>query len=175
MIPTCASIPTLSQHEASRKEGYEIKHEILKAKISDLVPHEGVLDWHIKEIRDWMEKDGFQSRPIAVSRLDSLGPKWKENLLIHDGHHRTAALNALGCTRVMVSIFDFSDPRIKVSDYNDTSIPISKETVIEQATSGVELTPRFDKHFIESNGKLHPFHDNPILEPEIRVNLSELK
>lgn len=165
----------MTQNEAGRQGNYEIKHEILKVKISDLVPHEGIFDWHIQEIRDWMEKDGFQSRPIAVSRLDSLGSKFKGKFLIHDGHHRTAALKALGCTRVMVSIFDFSDPRIKVSDYDDTSIPISKEIVIEQATSGVELTPRFDKHFIEADGKLYPFHDNSILEPEIRVSLSELK
>ncbi|MGI0078021.1 MAG: ParB N-terminal domain-containing protein [Nitrososphaerales archaeon] len=161
----------MTQHEV---DNYEIDHEVLKVNISDLVPHEGVLDWHIKEIRDWMEKDGFQLRPIAVSRLDDLGPKWKGKFLIHDGHHRTAALEELGCTRIMAGIFDFSDPRIKVFDYDDTSIPVSKETVIEQATSGVKLTPRFDKHFIEVKGKLYPFHDNSILEPEIRVSLSEL-
>jgi len=153
-----------------------IKHEFLKLRISDLVPHEGILDWHLKEIKDWIERDGFQLRPIAVSRLDSLGPKWSGKYMIHDGHHRTASLKALGCSYIMCSVFDFSDPRIKVFGYYDTSIPISKETVIERATSGIKITPRFDKHFIEvGDGKLVPFHDNPALEPEMPTKLSELK
>jgi hypothetical protein len=164
----------LTQKEAD-KPMYEIKHEILKAKISDLVPHEGIFDWHLKEIKDWIERDGFLARPIAVSRLDNLGPKWKGKLIIHDGHHRTAALKALGCTQIMVSIFDFSDPRIKIFDYYNTSIPISKEKVIERGTSGVEVTPRFDKHFIEVDGVLNPFHDNDRIEPFVNVRLSELK
>ena len=161
--------------QLTESQPYEIEHEILKVSISDLVPHEGILDWHLKEIRDWMEKDGFQARPIAVSRLDGLGPKWKGKLLIHDGHHRTAALKALSCSKILVSVFNFSDPRIIVTDYNDLTIPVSKETVIEQATSGVKLTPRFDKHFILANDERHPFHDNPLIEPEIPVKLSELK
>ncbi len=165
----------MTQSEVGSNGKYEIKHEILKANISDLVPHEGILDWHLKETKEWIEKDGFLARPIAVSRLDNLGAKWKGRFLIHDGHHRTASLKVLGCTKIMVSIFDFADPRIKVFDYYNTSIRISKETVIDRATSGIEVTPRFDKHFIDVNGKLYPFHDNDALEPVMPMKLSELK
>ena len=143
--------------------------------MSDLVPHEGILDWHLKEIYEWMERDGFQLRPIAVSRLDSLGGKWKDKYMIHDGHHRTAALKKLNCTRIMISVFDYNDPRIKVFDYNDVSIPIPKEEVIRRATSGIEVTPRYDKHFIDVSGKLEPFHDNDMLEPKRPTPLSQLK
>ncbi len=31
--------------------------------------------------------------------------------MIHDGHHRTAALKRLGCISIMGLIFDYSDPR----------------------------------------------------------------
>lgn len=153
----------------------DLKFEIVKIKMTDLVPHEGTLEWHIKEIKDWIERDGFQLRPIAISRLDSLGAKWHGKFLIHDGHHRTAALKRLDCSYIMGSIFDYSNPVIKVFDYNDTSIPVPKEEVIRRATSGMEVTPRYDKHFIEVNGNLEPFHDNDRLEPETPTPLSKLR
>ncbi|MHB1867396.1 MAG: ParB N-terminal domain-containing protein [Nitrososphaerales archaeon] len=153
----------------------ELKFEILRIKIADLVPHEGILDWHLKEIFEWMQRDGFQLRPIAVSRLDSLGVKWKGKYLIHDGHHRTAALKKLNCTQIMVSVFDYNNPRIKVFDYNDITIPVPKEEVVRRATSGIEVTPRYDKHFIDVDGKLEPFHDNDLLEPKKPTPLSQLK
>lgn len=141
----------------------------------DLVPHEGIIEEHIREITTWMGKDGFQSRPIAISSLDSLGSKWRGKYLIHDGHHRTAALKRLKCSYIMGSIFDFTDPRIKVFGYYDTSVPVTKEEVIRRATSGMEVTPRYDKHFIDVNSVLEPFHDNDLLEPKISAPLSELK
>lgn len=151
-----------------------LKLEILKVKMSDLVPHEGILDWHLQEIVDEMKGDGFQLRPIAVSRLDSLGEKWKDKYLIHDGHHRTAALKKLGRTKIMISIFDFRSPKIKVFDYNDISVVVPKEEVIRRATSGMEVTPRYDKHYIEIDGKLLSFHNNDIIEPVSRTLFSEL-
>ncbi|MDG6904307.1 MAG: ParB N-terminal domain-containing protein [Nitrososphaerota archaeon] len=157
------------------KQQIEMKFEIKKVKMSDLVPHEGILDWHLKEIFEWMERDGFQLRPIAVSRLDSLGGKWKGKYLIHDGHHRTAALKKLNCNQIMISIFDYNDPRIKVFDYNDVTKVVPKEEVIRRATSGMEVTPRYDKHFIDVGGKLEPFHDNDLLEPERPTPLSQLR
>jgi hypothetical protein len=143
--------------------------------MSDLVPHEGVIEEHIKEVTGWIEQDGFQLRPIAISRLDAVGPKWKGKFMIHDGHHRTAALKRLNCSYIMGSIFDYSDPRIKVFGYYDTSVPVPKEEVVRRATSGMEVTPRYDKHFIEVDGKLEPFHDNDLLEPELPTPLARLK
>ena len=165
---------TLSSKPGSSKQS-DLKFEIMKIRMTDLVPHEGILDWHLKEIFEWMERDGFQLRPIAVSRLDSLGGKWKGKYLIHDGHHRTAALKKLGCTQIMISVFDYNDPRIKVFDYNDVTIPVPKEEVIRRATSGIEVTPRYDKHFIDVDGNLEPFHDNDLLEPKKPTPLSQLK
>lgn len=153
----------------------DLKFEIMKVKMSNLVPHEGILDWHLKEIYEWMQKDGFQLRPIAVSKLDSLGDKWKGKFLIHDGHHRTAALKKLGCTQIMISVFDYSDPRIKVYDYNDASKVIPKEEVVRRAVSGMEVTPRYDKHFIDVQGILEPFHDNDLLEPKRPIPFSQLE
>ena len=161
--------------QSSTSKQLDLKFEIRKIKMTDLVPHEGVIEEHIKEIRDWIEKDGFQIRPIAISKLDSLGEKWKGRFLIHDGHHRTAALKRLGCSYIMGSIFDFNSPRIKVYGYYDTSVPVPKEEVIRRATSGMEVTPRYDKHFIDVDGKLEPFHDNDLLEPQMPTVLSQLK
>jgi hypothetical protein len=150
--------------------------KILKLRIEDLVPHEGILEWHLREIRDWLERDGFQARPIAVSSLESVGPGWRGKFMIHDGHHRIAALKILGCSFAMCSVFDYRNPSIKVFDYDTGTIPISKEMVVERAVSGVNITPRFDRHFIEiENGRLVPFQENPMIEPEIKVSLYELK
>jgi len=159
----------------SSGEQFALKFEISKIKMTDLVPHEGVIEEHILEIKSEMERDGFQLRPIAISRLDLLGSRWKGKYMIHDGHHRTAALERLNCTRIMGSIFDYSDPRIKVFEYYNTSIPVSKEEVIRRATSGMKVTPRYDKHFIDVNDKLEPFHDNDMLEPKLPTPLERLR
>ena len=153
-----------------------IEYRIAKIRISNLVPHEGILDWHLKEIKDWIEKDGFQERPIAVSSLRSVGTEWAERFMIHDGHHRTRALKDLGCSFIMCSVFDYSNPKIKVLDYDTASKPISKEVVIRKAVSGKDIVPRYDKHFIElADGKLVPFHDNSIIEPKLPTLLDELE
>ncbi len=152
----------------------DLQFEIAKIDMRDLVPHEGVIEEHIQEVYNEMKRDGFQLRPIAISRLDAVGPKWKGKYLIHDGHHRTAALKRLKCTKIMGSIFDYSNPRIKVYGYYDTSIVVPKEEVIRRATSGMEVTPRYDKHFIDVDGRLEPFHDNDLLEPQRPTPLAEL-
>jgi hypothetical protein len=163
-----------SSANSKEKERSLFRSTILKLRIVDLVPHEEILDWHLKEIMDWIAKDGFQLRPIAVSSLSSVGPSWSGKFMIHDGHHRTTALKTLGSSSIMCSVFDFYDPSVKVFDYDTESIPISKEVVIARAVSGVNITPRFDKHFIELDGKLTAFHDNPVIEPEVYTSLSEL-
>ncbi len=165
----------MSTKSPSSSGQIDLKFEIAKIDMRDLVPHEGVIEEHIQEITNEMRRDGFQLRPIAISRLDSLGGKWRGKYMIHDGHHRTAALKRLNCTRIMGSIFDYSDPRIKVFGYYDTSIVVPKEEVIRRATSGMEVTPRYDKHFIDVHGELQAFHDNDLLEPKIPTNLSELR
>ena len=162
----------MSRNTSSSK--VDLQFEIVKIDMLDLVPHEGVIEEHIQEVYNEMKRDGFQLRPIAISRLDSLGSKWKGRYLIHDGHHRTAALKRLHCTRIMGSIFDYSNPRIKVYGYYDTSIVVPKEEVIRRATSGMEVTPRYDKHFIDVDGRLEPFHDNDLLEPKRPTPLAEL-
>jgi hypothetical protein len=170
-------LPTETRKEKQSAENtLPIKYTIAKIAISNLVPHEGTLDWHLKEIREWIERDGFQARPIAVSSLSSVGPEWKDKYMIHDGHHRTSALQSLGCSLIMSSIFDYDDPRIKVFDYDTESIPISKDVVRHRAVLGVDISPRFDKHFIQlEDGSLSRFHDNSILEPELFTPLSELR
>jgi hypothetical protein len=157
----------------AEKEKY-FRPVIAKLRIAELVPHEGILDWHLAEIREWIAKDGFQKRPIAVSSLEFVGPNWRGKFMIHDGHHRTAALNSLGCSSILCSIFEYQNPSIKVFDYDTETIVIPKDVVIARAVSG-NITPRYDKHFIEIDGKLFPFHDNPVVEPEENTPLSELK
>ena len=152
-----------------------IKFEIVKVNMANLISHEGVIELHIQELKSEIEHDGYQLRPIAISRLDYLAAKWKGKLLIHDGHHRMAVLKRLGCTYIMGSIFDYTDPRIKVFEYYNTSIPVPKEEVVRRATSGMEITPRYDKHFIDVNGTLEPFHNNDLLEPKRPTPLSELR
>jgi len=166
----------LASSTDQKKDGKNpIKLEFIKLDMSTLVPHEGVIEEHIKEITDQMRADGFQLRPIAISRLDTLGPKWRNRFMIHDGHHRLAALKRLECTKIMGSVFDFYNPRVKVFRYYETSVPVPKEEVIRRATSGMEVTPRFDKHFIDVDGKLEPFHNNDQLEPKMPTLFSELK
>ena len=113
-VSTALRIGISSTDQKKNGKNPPIKLEFIKLDMSVLVPHEGVFEEHIREVTDEMRADGFQLRPIAISRLDSLGPKWRNKFMIHDGHHRLAALKRLECTKIMGSIFDFYSPRIKV-------------------------------------------------------------
>jgi hypothetical protein len=151
-------------------------YEIITIPIENLVPHEGLIEKHVKKLLNEIKNDDFLKRPLAVSRLDKFGYKGK--FLIHDGHHRTESLKRLGCKSVKATIIDFSDEKIKVRKYYDWKVDFPKEKVIElalNALKGGKLLPRRDRTFIEVNGKLLKLQNNEMVEPARPTPLKELK
>lgn len=120
----------------------------------------------------WLQDDGVQKRPIAVSDATKYGrPGY---FLIHDGHHRTESLKRLGCRFIMANVIDFADKRYRVLSWL-TSQEFSKKVIIESGLNGMKLASNMTKHVVEANGELLPFHDNDEIEPVIPTALEELK
>lgn len=120
----------------------------------------------------WLQTDGEQKRPIAVSDATNYGrPSY---YLIHDGHHRTESLKRLGCKFIMANVIDFEDKKFRVLSWLDNH-EIDKKVVIHVGLNGVKLAPKVTKHVIETDGKLLPFQDNDEIEPVTPTALEELK
>jgi len=75
------------------------------APISDLRPHEDVLEGEVRSLAESMESEGVQSDPIMVDDT---------TLVVLDGAHRLAALRASGAPWASVALVDYRDPGIIV-------------------------------------------------------------
>lgn len=159
-----------------KKEFTIAGYEIIKIPIESLVPHEGLIERHVKKLLNEIKNDDFLKRPLAVSKLDKFGYKGK--FLIHDGHHRTESLKRLGCKYVKATVIDFSDKNIIVRKYYNWDVDFPKEKVIElalNALKGGKLLPRRDRTFIKAGGKLLKLQNNEMVEPARPTPLKELK
>ena len=76
----------------------DIKFEIVKIDMNDLVPHEGVIEEHIQEVYNEMKRDDFQLRPIAISQTGFSGRQVEREVLDSrrppsDGRSKTAKVH----------------------------------------------------------------------------------
>lgn len=107
------------------------------------------------ELVDRLKADGFIARPVVVDA---------EHRIILDGHHRYAALCALGCARVPVYQVDYGGDDVRVDLWEGAPVEaVTKEEVVERGLSGTPFPPKTTRHrFAE-----------PM--PERRVGLDELR
>ncbi|MFA5926473.1 MAG: ParB N-terminal domain-containing protein [Parcubacteria group bacterium] len=121
--------------------------------IKKLKPHEQTDKKNLERIKNDIHKTGCISNPVVVER---------DNLVILDGHHRTKALQLLGCTEIPVYLVDYFNDEIEVSQRRP-EIKISKEIIIKKALAGKLFPKKTSKHFIP---------DRPI---NLNISLEALK
>ncbi|MCI4329182.1 MAG: hypothetical protein L3J86_06310, partial [Thermoplasmata archaeon] len=89
---------------------------------------------------------GVVTDPLWVARGSSV---------ILNGHHRYAALQALGATHAPAWVVDYDDPLIELSRWYDGPA-LSKEEVISRARARKPFPPKTTKHLVRLALPAHP-------------------
>lgn len=110
----------------------------------DLLPadalsaHEETDPERTAELCRTLERDGYLASPVVVDR---------EHRVILDGHHRWAALRALGCAKVPVYLVDYESDDVRVSLWDGAPVAsVTKEEVVERGRSGRLFPPKTTRH-----------------------------
>jgi L-serine kinase (ADP) len=91
----------------------------------------------------------------ASGRVDH--PIWVDGSTgaILNGHHRFAALRALGAARAPAWVFDYADPRIRLERWREGP-PISKAEVLRRSSERRPFPPKTTRHRLELELPAHP-------------------
>jgi len=108
--------------------------------------HEKVVPGQVRRLTRELRSTGVVSDPILVDR---------ESLVILNGHHRYAALRALGAKRIPTWMVDYDDPSVRLGRWSPGP-SISKREVRERATSGKPFPPKTTRHHLPSDLPPHP-------------------
>jgi hypothetical protein len=111
----------------------------------------GELDVLIQRIRE----DGRVEEPILVAR---------GSLVILNGHHRYAALQRLGASRVPAWVVNYETPEIELDRWYPGP-PITKQEVLERGRTGHPFPPKTTKHRVNLPLPHHPTPLTTLLTP----------
>lgn len=103
-----------------------------------LKEHEGILPYHLIELKQEIENDGFLKNPIIVD---------KNTNIILDGHHRFNSLKQLNCTKILAYFVNYKSPKIRVKNWRGEK-RITKNDVIRAGLTGIKLPAKTSKHII---------------------------
>jgi L-serine kinase (ADP) len=144
--------------------------ELLKIRISDLVPHERIQNDEIRVYVTTMLRTGVQKRPIVVHRIDG-----ESRYLILDGHHRVQALREMGCQYVMASKVDYFSPKIRARSWENSKLEWDKSEVLRTALRGELVGPKATKHQVLVNGRWVRFRRTASIMPVINQPIEDLR
>lgn len=102
----------------------------------ELKIHEEIRPELVEKLVEQIRKDGFVAEPIWVARGSHV---------VLNGHHRFAALRALGAQRIPAWVFDYDSDDVALERWDDGP-PLSKAEVIDRARSGRPFPPKTTKH-----------------------------
>ncbi|MCI4341828.1 MAG: ParB N-terminal domain-containing protein [Thermoplasmata archaeon] len=108
-------------------------------EIGRLREHEEVLRADVERLVEEIRAAGRVDNPIWVDRTTGA---------ILNGHHRFAALRALGARRVPAWEFDYADPRIRLDRWNPGPV-ISKAEVLRRSSERRPFPPKTTRHQLE--------------------------
>jgi hypothetical protein len=101
--------------------------------------HEEVLDSDVDKLVVALEREGELAEPIWVDRSS-----W----VILNGHHRFAAVRRLGASRIPAWLFEYNDPRIRLTRWNEGP-PLTKAEVVRRGLEGRPFPPKTTRHQLE--------------------------
>ncbi len=125
----------------------EFSFELLP--IDRLRAHEATNPLLLRVTIEAIEREGEVRRPLLVER---------EHHIILDGHHRFAALRALGCRRAPAYVAAYSTPMIQLSTWPGAPVDhITKEEVVRQVMERKMLfPPKTTRHIVQVQLPDHP-------------------
>jgi hypothetical protein len=101
-----------------------------------LLVHERVVPEKVDELVAEIRAKGAVDEPIWVA---------EGHEVILNGHHRFAALRALGARRVPVWLFDYEDDGVRLDRW-DGGPPLEKREVLERARRREPFPPKTTRH-----------------------------
>lgn len=110
--------------------------EFALVPIGALRPHERVDAAKVRRLAADLARAGVFEEPVLVARGSNV---------ILNGHHRVAALRALGATRVPVWEVDYASDAVGLDRWTPGP-PISKEEVLRHAAEGELFPIRTTRH-----------------------------
>jgi len=110
--------------------------EFALVAIDQLRIHELVEDDKVEEVRRDIARRGRVAEPLLVDR---------DALVVLNGHHRLAALRALGARCAPVFLVAYADPSIRVERWSPGPA-ISKDEVIAHGLAGDPYPPKTTRH-----------------------------
>lgn len=120
--------------------------------IDRLKIHEEIRPELLERLENALRRDGYVAEPILVAR---------DSYVVLNGHHRLAALRALGARRVPAWVVDYDSAGIVLERW-EPGPPLTKADVVARARSGIPYRPKTTKHTVR------------LVLPERRTPLVEL-
>lgn len=114
--------------------------------ISALRPHEEIDLADVEWLAGELAQSGVFRDPIWVA---------EESDVILNGHHRFAALQRLGASRVPAWVFPYLDASVTVDRWSPGP-PITKQEVIDRARAGQLFPPKTTRHRLSFELPLRP-------------------
>lgn len=131
-----------SENQGRYKEGSTVKYEIVS--IDSLIPLEQVFPFHLKNLEEMIDRDGFILKAIIAD---------KNSGIILDGSHRYAYFLKKGIKTVPVHWVNYYDENIRVGTHLshrfliEEGTNISKDECKERAYTRNLFPPRTTRHF----------------------------
>ncbi len=104
--------------------------------LEELREHEEIETARVEEVRRDIERRRVVDEPVLVAR---------GSLVVLIGHHRFAALRALGAARVPVYLVDYENGSVLLDRWSPGP-PISKAEVVRRAAEGRLFPPKTTRH-----------------------------
>jgi L-serine kinase (ADP) len=106
--------------------------------IDKLRGHEQLRPDLLESLKAEIQADGVLFKPILVA---------ERHYVILDGHHRWAALKAIGCRRVPAFLVDYSSGTVDLGLWPTAQVPsVTKDEVVERGLKGEPFTPKTTRH-----------------------------
>lgn len=103
--------------------------------------HEQIQPDLLERTMDEIREDGYVKRPILVA---------DEHFVILDGHHRFAALKALGCRRIPAYVIDYFSDIIDLKTWPDAVVlEVRKDEVIRRGLANDPFPPKTTRHILK--------------------------
>ncbi|MCY0867993.1 MAG: DUF5603 domain-containing protein [Desulfurococcus sp.] len=103
--------------------------------IDNLVIHEEIVEARLKELTEKIRRENAVDMPIVVAPIPGTS-----KYLIVDGHHRWAAVKALGYRRIPCIVIDYYSPDVKLKTWLPGIIGDVKPVLEEVARRGLKTS-----------------------------------
>ncbi|HEY7589126.1 MAG TPA: ParB N-terminal domain-containing protein [Thermoplasmata archaeon] len=128
----------MARAEVSSREKPAVRFELLDVGL--LCCHEEIQPDLLERVMEEIREDGYVKKPILVA---------DGAYVILDGHHRFAALRALGCRRIPCYVIDYFSEAVDLTLWPTAKVrQVTKQEVLRRGQSGELFTPKTTRHVL---------------------------